>query len=288
MDLPWIYQKIFIDSGADEAADDVLLRYVSPTAETLMARGWVDRFFFLRYGEGGYHLRYRLRLVGTTDPALVRAFLQQAAPTSLRQEPAEYEPEVEKYGGPAGLELCERMFCASSQFTLACIGRTIGRNNLRVIVAIVAFDALLRTGHIADSARLDLLRDYARYWDIVSTKWTGSGTRSRIELDAQFISWLAELLASPEGTLNVLADHVGSGYALWAATLRVHMTELYDLARERRLTTSRVQILCNLAHTQHNRLGLGLHDEVLIATLLEAAGGLEASHGTEKRNVHGT
>ena len=75
-------------------------------------------------------------------------------------------------------------------------------------------------------------------------------------------------LASQDGALNVVADLAGPGVIPWLATLRSNTAELDALAREGRLSTSREHILCNLAHTLNNRLGLDPFDEVLIADLL--------------------
>lgn len=46
------------------------------------------------------------------------------------------------------------------------------------------------------------------------------------------------------------------------------MTEISMLSRVGRLTTSPAPILCNLAHTMNNRLGMSPLDEVVIADLL--------------------
>src|SRR5262245_31334493 len=108
VDDRWIYRKLFVRPAGDEAADDIVVRHVGPVSDALLARGWIDRFFFLRYGEGGFHLRHRVRLTRTVDAATVRAALQVQGGVEgvVRIEEAAYVPETDKYGGPDGLDVC--------------------------------------------------------------------------------------------------------------------------------------------------------------------------------------
>ncbi|MCU0657714.1 MAG: lantibiotic dehydratase [Polyangiaceae bacterium] len=82
-------------------------------------------WMFVRYEDsGGYHLR--LRIFGPSDtlqgllwPLLQRA--DEAVRQGLIQKVQldSYEPETERYGGPAGVRLVEQMFCVDSA---ACAG----------------------------------------------------------------------------------------------------------------------------------------------------------------------
>lgn len=279
-DREWLYRKLFLDPRSPETvADDVLVQHVGPISEFLLAEGWIDRFFFLRYGEGGFHVRHRVRLAGVVDTATVGACLRDAVQRVdgiVRVEHGDYAQETDKYGGRASMDVCERAFWASSRFALSCIDRTLGRPNLRLIVAVFVFDALLSAGDVRASSRDALLIDYARYWDTLFRD-RRSGAPARSEPSRTLVATLAEQLGASNGRLDAVADVVGPGLDPWLSDLQSHVAEISSLAQDGRLTTSRSHILCNLAHTMNNRLGMSPLDEVLIADLLRQADALRAT-----------
>jgi thiopeptide-type bacteriocin biosynthesis protein len=269
-DPQWLYQKLFVDPTHGEiAGDQVLVHHVGPISDFLIEQGWIDRFFFLRYGEGGFHIRYRVRLARVADAAAVAARLQRAAEEAdgiVRVEPADYEPETDKYGGRHGMDICEQAFYASSRFALSCIARTLERPSLRLIVAVFAFDALLSAADIQAFSREALLIDYANYWNTLFRQ-RGSVLYPP-EPSQKLAVTLAEQLSASNGRLEAVADLVGPGLDTWLSDLQNHIAEINTLSQDGRLTTSRSHILCNLAHTMNNRLGMSPLDEVFIADLL--------------------
>ena len=74
----------------------------------------VDRWFFLRYMDPRYHVRIRLH----GDPAELRPELEALAERALEGDLAHdavfgtYTRELERYGGPHGIEPAERIFHA--------------------------------------------------------------------------------------------------------------------------------------------------------------------------------
>ena len=118
----WLYAKLYTGTAT---ADQVLCEVVSPLLAELRAAGAIDGWFFLRYGDPDHHLRLRFRgdparLAGEALPALHRAaapLLDDARITRVALDT--YEREVERYGGPAGVELAEALFAADSDAVLA-------------------------------------------------------------------------------------------------------------------------------------------------------------------------
>jgi hypothetical protein len=123
---------------------DILLREaVAPLVRDLSATGGLEDWFFIRYGDGGPHLRLRLRAAGHRldadvlpaartllqsylarrpsfrDPAAAtpRRTRASLAPNDTVQD-APYAPETERYGGPVGIGLAEAHFSASSRAVL--------------------------------------------------------------------------------------------------------------------------------------------------------------------------
>lgn len=148
--------------------DEFLLDGLAPVLRPLRESGAVSRFFFLRYWQGGHHLRVRLRVAESDADAVLdevagklRAYLDEvpaagefdatefhveAQPTmaSLEGAAAEpiqppdtirrvgYEPEYAKYGGPAGVAIAEEWFGHSSDIVLDALRRTGGKSSKRL------------------------------------------------------------------------------------------------------------------------------------------------------------
>jgi thiopeptide-type bacteriocin biosynthesis protein len=141
------------------ALEPVLVDAVAPLVAGLEADGWIRGFFFVRYWEGGQHLRLRFdRRAGVSEGELERRVRGELAPR-LRQLPAPsappvaglpeagaivcrpYEPEVERYGGRRGLAVAESCFEGSSRRVLAWLadpvraGRVVERGVLHGFAA---------------------------------------------------------------------------------------------------------------------------------------------------------
>ncbi len=125
----WLYLKIYTGAAT---ADAVLRDHLAPAIASALARGLVDRWFFLRYADPEPHLR--IRFAGDPDtlsgrllpylhavlaPAVARGLIWKVCVDT-------YEREVERYGGPAGVELAEQLACADSDAALAIISSCEG------------------------------------------------------------------------------------------------------------------------------------------------------------------
>lgn len=117
----WLYAKIY--TGAS-TADHLLQETVGPLVREALDSGAADRWFFIRYGDPDWHLRLRLhgtpaRLHGEVLPSLHAATAPLVADGRLWKVQLDtYEREVERYGGPDGIELAERIFQADSESVL--------------------------------------------------------------------------------------------------------------------------------------------------------------------------
>ncbi|MEM9554027.1 MAG: lantibiotic dehydratase [Acidobacteriota bacterium] len=120
----WLYAKLFTGAAT---ADETLTGVVGPLTHRLQASGAVDRWFFLRYNESGWHLRLRLhgdprRLAGEALPALQQAVAPLLDDGRLRRLQLDtYERELERYGAGDGIRLAERVFHHDSEAVLALL-----------------------------------------------------------------------------------------------------------------------------------------------------------------------
>jgi thiopeptide-type bacteriocin biosynthesis protein len=149
--------------------DLLIIRVVAPTVRELYARRLLKRFFFIRYAEGGLHVRVRLF---SDDPGFGEAAVTLLAEriaelegdlpsldghgVSLAWQP--YAPEFARYGGYVGLAVAEELFEWSSEYALAVIakggtvttGRRLAKGLLATLTMLRAFgyasDELARFG----------------------------------------------------------------------------------------------------------------------------------------------
>jgi len=102
---------------------------VAPVVRRATRSGAADRWFFLRYGDPDQHLRVRLhgrpeRLRRSVLPALERAVAPFLADGRIWRVTVDtYEREIERYGGPEGIELAEELFHRDSEAALDIIER---------------------------------------------------------------------------------------------------------------------------------------------------------------------
>jgi thiopeptide-type bacteriocin biosynthesis protein len=144
----WLYAKLYTGTAG---ADAVLDRLVRPLVRRALAGGLADGWFFVRYGDPDWHLRLRLhgdprRLLGEVQPDLLAAAAPLVAAGLVRRIQLDtYEPELERYGGPAGMALAERLFQADSECALDIVALTPGDQgaDVRWRLALAGIDSLL-------------------------------------------------------------------------------------------------------------------------------------------------
>ncbi|TCP59067.1 thiopeptide-type bacteriocin biosynthesis protein [Tumebacillus sp. BK434] len=150
-----------------EKQDDLLLDCLMPAVRKLQAEGHCKQWFFLRYWDGGPHIRIRF-----LEPAdQVEPYIREQAEAYMRAHPPEqemsreayyaqhkfdgeevdrgalpwygngsivklpYEPEVKRYGGAAALPVSEDLFTHSSDIVEQALCATRGEYQKRMSIA---------------------------------------------------------------------------------------------------------------------------------------------------------
>ncbi|MCY7294749.1 thiopeptide-type bacteriocin biosynthesis protein [Alteromonas sp. a30] len=156
----WSAFHIFMHDSAKQ--DPFLQSWLTVKAKSLVAAKEAESWFFLRYWDGGPHLR--IRFLNLKDEAGLLAEIQDAvsaykadvalnaedyyAGHSFDGEPVDiqslewhhdgdvkiypYEPEYERYGGHEAIIVNEDLFYASSQIATAIINATMGKFEQRI------------------------------------------------------------------------------------------------------------------------------------------------------------
>jgi thiopeptide-type bacteriocin biosynthesis protein len=270
----WLYAKLYTGRGN---VDSLLTRLVRPVVSELAGAGVIDRWFFLRYGDPGWHLRLRLhgdprRLAAEALPALAERLEALRVEGGVwRMQLDTYEREIERYGGPVGIELFERYSHLDSEAALTITEALTGdeASDARWQLALRSMDELLEASGLDLAGRLELLRPIARGYraefDVRSAQEKQVGDRYRalrLELEGLLDrgrdadSWLKQ-------GLDALAAR--------AQPMRELLGELREAERAGRLTTSTSDILGSYLHMLANRLlrGAARAQEMVIYSFLE-------------------
>jgi lantibiotic biosynthesis protein len=153
----WLYAKLYTGHAT---SDQVLTDAIAPLVRDLPA------WFFIRYADPQWHVRFRVRgapawLYGELLPRLAehtRAMLDDGRMWKLQLDT--YEREVERYGGPAGIELAEQLFCADSACVIDILGMIAGDAgaDARWRLSLRGIDQLLDDLGFALAERLSIMR----------------------------------------------------------------------------------------------------------------------------------
>jgi thiopeptide-type bacteriocin biosynthesis protein len=182
----WLSGHLFYTGESlTEAADRIIVGILDSFVQQALTAGWIEDCFYVRYGEGGPHLRCRFRgdssVLDTVVAPAFAAHLENTLPLQSHGTPGEaafaggtpsrfaplmwipYEPEVDRYGGMPGVRLAEQFFHASSQVSTILIRRTLGPDRAnRLGMGLATMVALLKafSDGVNDAVRLgELHRD---------------------------------------------------------------------------------------------------------------------------------
>jgi len=253
----WLYAKLYVGTST---ADRLLREAIAPVVREALRSGAADGWFFLRYGDPEWHLRLRLHgepaaLLSRTLPALRSAagpFLADGGLWRLQLDT--YEREIERYGGPQGIALAERLFEVDSRAVLDILEMLEGDEgaDVRWRLALRGADMLLADcGLDADARRAGLksLREaFAREF--------GGAKELRVELDRKF--------RAERKSLEALLDPANDAASSLAPALAVLdrrrrelapvIAELQRLQAAGRLTATVAEMASSFVHLHVNRM----------------------------------
>lgn len=257
-----------------------------------------SRFFFLRYWQGGPHLRLRIDGAGAEATASLRTALRAAVPpmtaeltaeydyaVSLQSElatlegerPAEvrppgtvepipYSPEYEKYGGTAGVRIAEELFCRTSAAVLSLPAPRAApepRAPVGEAIRIMAM-SLKGSGLDVEQSRAFLGR-YEEFWRRYvppgyDRTWPGLYDRTRQKVvELCGAVWL-------DGRTDVFHDTYAAALAAARAAGTASGGDLEELMLG---ATPYTRCLANYIHTTNNRLGIIPAGEAFLAHVMQ-------------------
>ena len=258
----WLYAKLYTGTAT---ADRLLRTTLAEALQRISATGAVDRWFFLRYGDPDWHVRLRVHGEPRRLHAEVLPVLQEACASALdageasRLQLDTYEREVERYGGPEGMELAEQLFTADSEAVLELLQAYPGDEgaDLRWRLGLRALDALL------DDLGLTLEEKST----VAGRCRAGFG--AELHVDKHFEEQLSQRYRREHKPLEELLARVAPAAEPWSAGLEAlrrrserlrPVGERLRLAeREGRLTVSVLGLAESFLHMHVNRLLVSDH-----------------------------
>ena len=254
----WLYLKLYTSQAG---ADEILSELVGPQSRRWIEKGAADGWFFIRYSDPEYHLRWRIHgesagLWKKVWPAIQKvtsAMVNQGRVWRVQLDT--YEREVERYGGPEAMLLAERLFQADSEAVIDLVDMLEpGDAGLdeRWQLALRGADQLLEDFGIPLAQRLRLVQVSARHY--------GSVPEPPVALRHQLTARFRELRPRVEALLDRGRDSessLGPGLevlrertARWSSD----MTGLRELHEQGRLETTLVNLAGSCIHMHLNRL----------------------------------
>ncbi|HEX4962391.1 MAG TPA: lantibiotic dehydratase [Thermoanaerobaculia bacterium] len=183
----WLYLKVYTGTST---ADGLLREVVSPVAREAIAEGIADNWFFIRYSDPEWHLRLRFHgqpadLAGRILPRLHAELDPRLADGRLWKVQLDtYEREVERYGGPEGMLLAEKVFEADSDAVVAIVEMLEGDEGaeFRWRLALRGADMLLTDLGLEGEERMRTLKGMKESFG----REFGGGKPQRVQLDQRF------------------------------------------------------------------------------------------------------
>jgi thiopeptide-type bacteriocin biosynthesis protein len=304
--------------------EDFLIKSVKPFVETIMRQKLADQYFFIRYWENGPHIRLRFKgndeiLLSKVKPMLEDHFnswfkkfpSERETPEWTKKLPEkdrwfpnntiqfiEYEPEVERYGGPVAIEIAERQFQLSSDAILSIISQSEAWTYERALGAAIQL-------HLGFSYALGMsLEEMKRFYTFVFTAWLPRAygynpdagieinkTKQKVVLDAfekTFLKQKDMLIPYHQTIWNAFHENVefeDEWLNIWIFELKKINLELQEIQKKRQMKFHKIfqpnsdlpvnvekqlfwPIMESYVHMTNNRLGVLNQDEGYLGYLI--------------------
>lgn len=283
----WWFVRIY--TRGFEGADPLIGDLLPPVIAEARAQG-IHRWFYIRYmDQHGPHVR--LRVLGPR-PVLdhlqrIHRELEEQLAEVLAGHPTEhrfiapidkkawagaagtgvrasiYEPELAKYGGPAGLSLAEQLFEFSSDLGVWACGRFVKETERAGLAALLLHDvadSLLHGPHSQGEARQRV--DWDAYWDKHLYWWTAELGRRGPMVRERMVTTVRERQEKVVAALHRVSALPGvqSWRRRWQVALDTYLVraELAEVGRTPQ------HLVFHQGHMMLNRLGFLPREEAIL------------------------
>lgn len=144
----WVYFKIYTGT---KSADKILREIIKPYADALIGENMISEYFFIRYTDPNFHIRFRLKITNENSFNAVFQNFNKYFSVGIDSgliwniQLDTYKREIDRYGY-ATMESCESYFSVDSQYEIALlevIDTYTNSDELRWLCGLVMLDDML-------------------------------------------------------------------------------------------------------------------------------------------------
>ncbi|WP_293313907.1 thiopeptide-type bacteriocin biosynthesis protein [Pedobacter sp. UBA5917] len=257
----WLSLYIFYDENADRLLKQVIHPFIQQ---------WYGPWFFIRYWEGGDHIRLRLKAAEIEHDEIVKALnLENTSIKSIQV--AQYEPEIDRYGNYKSITWAEEYFECSANYVLNWIAKKEA-SQLPAIQAIKLHLTLLHTLKWDKETLIAVCNFFLEGWLPKLYNQTDPKEEQRTFWLSQFEKVFAPVKNQTIQATNqfwqelngVVVNHDLLDY-LSKTTEVMNRYQNSDFEKDRLF-----QIISSFMHMNNNRLGISNYEEAYIMHVMIA------------------
>ncbi len=252
--VEWLYMRIYT---GHRTADQLLTRTLYPAWQRINKMNFSDTWFFIRYADPDFHLRFRIKLkndIGAKElKNIIDHDLQEMNKHGLvwKVESGTYLPEIERYG-TGSMADAEQLFCFDSiafmRFSMQEI--THEDSNMRWQYALASIDHLLNDFQFDLQERKDLLLQLSRSFG----KEFGKDKQLARQLSSKYRTHrtrISDLLSKKAGfTDNLIYGPLN----LRSNDSKESIGRIFQLYEEGKMEVSKNDLISSLIHMSMNRI----------------------------------
>ncbi|WP_427338053.1 thiopeptide-type bacteriocin biosynthesis protein [Caloranaerobacter sp. DY30410] len=285
--MGWDSYHIFIHET--NLHDVFLVKFFSKFIRKLEDNNLLDKYFYIRYWQGGPHIRFRVKKRGENGK-YIRQELNKIFDefnleynNSLILKPEDYYrnhkfdgqpvkkedlywcdnrtiveipyiPEIDRYGGENVIELSEDLFHISSRLSLLILEKIEDNPNKKIIAALDLF-----------SVAIQILEDKAKFNEIYSSFWA----KHRNE-KINYSKLTQKLIDIYSSRYHYIKDNLKNiQYNDWYMNLKTILDNIVkNQTKYKTQNQARISILASHIHMMNNRLGVYPQYESMIADVI--------------------
>ncbi|MGH1518888.1 thiopeptide-type bacteriocin biosynthesis protein [Chryseobacterium sp. JK1] len=250
----WLYYNIYCGYSA---SDDILIHYLNPLTQSFLSKNLIDQWFFIRYNDPSYHIRYRVRVKDVAHIGEIMYSINNSLKEMLKDEYISklqidsYIREIERYG-PNTMEYAEAIFFHDSNSIVTILASLDeNRPNVRSLWGLKLVDFYLSSFHFSISEKVlfsEKLRNH-----FYSEFGVDKNTKKNLDrLYTEYQTSIHSFLAKNSKKIN-------------KTEIVKNASKIVSLKNKNLLTVDFTSLISSLIHMSLNRLFVGdnrLHELV--------------------------
>lgn len=276
MPTKWLSYYIFLEPPYEPC----LTELVYPLTKKLQQMNQISQFFYIRYREGGHHIRLRCKPKREQNRYLTSQIIEDSIKqyqnqtrlvSSYRQQ--EYIPEVVRYGGLHAIELAHKQFYLSSHVILdyflkqspePSYGNKLAFATLLHLISVLVFETV-------DHARFSeyLIACYTKTNDTTADKSMIVLAQNQAQQKLPFYHQIISTMFSTQQFESVLLRQwLDGSKQIHNSLIKRNLEKKLSFNHSHSLSNPVWLIQANYFHMTNNRLGIVNKDETFICYVI--------------------